>query len=89
MGFTVKTGTAVDNGLAKGDVISTQPAAGIGAGATGAATIELIPSAGPRMICVPQVSGQTLAAAQAALGAPGSHRAVVTARCRARSRPGS
>jgi serine/threonine-protein kinase len=66
MGFTVKTGAArLDNGLAKGEVMATRPAAG--AQVRGGATIELIPSAGPRMIGIPQVSGQTLANAETAL----------------------
>jgi len=65
-GFTVKTAPArMDNGMAKGDVMATVPAAA--ARVRKGATIELIPSAGPRMIAVPQVSGQPLAAAQAAL----------------------
>ena len=66
MGFTVKTGAPrPDNRLAKGEVIATQPAAG--ARVHRGATVQLIPSAGPRMIGVPQVSGQSLADAQAAL----------------------
>jgi eukaryotic-like serine/threonine-protein kinase len=66
MGFTVTTGPArMDDGLAKGYVAATVPAAS--ARVRKGSTIELIPSAGPRMISVPQVSGQTLAAAQAAL----------------------
>ena len=55
----------VDNTLAKGDVVTTVPAAA--ARVRKGSSIELIPSAGPRMISVPQVSGQALAAAQAAL----------------------
>ncbi len=66
MGFTVKAGAPrPDNRLAKGEVIATQPAAG--ARVDRGATVRLIPSAGPRMIGVPQVSGQALADAQAAL----------------------
>jgi serine/threonine-protein kinase len=65
-GFVVKTGPArLDNGMAKGEVIATLPAAA--ARVRKGATIELIPSAGPRMIPVPQVTGQPLASAQAAL----------------------
>ena len=65
-GFTVTTGAArVDNGVAKGEVAATLPAAG--ARVHRGSSIELIPSAGPRMITVPQVSGQPLAAAQATL----------------------
>jgi beta-lactam-binding protein with PASTA domain len=70
LGFTVTTGSAkVDNGMAKGDVVSTTPSAS--ARVRKGSTVELIPSAGPRMISVPQVSGQTLAAAQAALRTAG------------------
>lgn len=66
MGFTVRTGPArLDNGLAKGEVIATQPAAG--ARVSKGSTVELIPSAGPRVIGVPQVTGQPLASAQAIL----------------------
>jgi eukaryotic-like serine/threonine-protein kinase len=66
MGFTVKTGAPrLDNQLAKGEVIATQPAAG--ARVHRGSTVELIPSAGPRMIGVPQVTGQSLADAQATL----------------------
>jgi eukaryotic-like serine/threonine-protein kinase len=66
MGFTVKTGAPrLDNGLAKGEVITTQPAAGTRVHR--GSTVELIPSAGPRMIGVPQVTGQSLANAQATL----------------------
>ena len=66
MGFSVRTGAArLDNALAKGEVIATQPAAG--ARVSKGSTVELFPSAGPRLIGVPQVSGQQLAAAQAAL----------------------
>jgi serine/threonine-protein kinase len=65
-GFTVVTEPArLDNGLAKGQVISTSPAAGARVRKNG--TVEVVPSAGPRMLSVPQVSGQALAAAQAAL----------------------
>jgi eukaryotic-like serine/threonine-protein kinase len=66
MGFTVRTGPArLDNSLAKGEVMTTVPAAA--ARVRKGATVELIVSAGPRLLGVPQVSGQTLAAAQAAL----------------------
>jgi eukaryotic-like serine/threonine-protein kinase len=66
MGFKVTTGAAkVDNTVAKGDVISTTP--GGSARVRKGSTVELFPSAGPRMISVPQVSGQPLANAQAAL----------------------
>jgi eukaryotic-like serine/threonine-protein kinase len=66
MGFTVKTGAPrLDNRLAKGEVIATQPAAG--ARVHRGSTVQLIPSAGPRMIGVPQVTGQSLPDAQATL----------------------
>jgi eukaryotic-like serine/threonine-protein kinase len=66
MGFTVTTGAArLDNGMAKGDVITTVPAPGTRV--RKGATVELIMSAGPKMIGVPQVSGQSLANAEAAL----------------------
>jgi eukaryotic-like serine/threonine-protein kinase len=66
MGFTVKTGAPrLDNRLAKGEVIVTQPAAG--ARVHRGSTVQLIPSAGPRMIGVPQVTGQSLPDAQATL----------------------
>lgn len=66
MGFTVRTGAPrLDNRLAKGEVIATQPAAGTRVHR--GSTVELIPSAGPRMIGVPQVTGQSLADAQATL----------------------
>jgi eukaryotic-like serine/threonine-protein kinase len=65
-GFIVRTAPArLDNTMAKGDIMATVPA--VAARVRKGATIELIPSAGPRMIGVPQVSGQPLAAAQAAL----------------------
>jgi serine/threonine-protein kinase len=66
MGFTVTTGaTRQDNTMAKGDVITTLPAPG--ARVRKGSTVELIMSAGPKMIGVPQVSGQPLANAEAAL----------------------
>jgi serine/threonine-protein kinase len=66
MGFTVTTGTArLDNTMPKGDVITTVPAPG--SRVRKDATVELIMSAGPKLIGVPQVSGQSLANAEAAL----------------------
>jgi eukaryotic-like serine/threonine-protein kinase len=65
-GFTVTTGAArLDNRFAKGQVIRTVPANGqrVGKGSR----ITLIPSAGPHMIPVPQVTGLTLQAAQEGL----------------------
>jgi serine/threonine-protein kinase len=51
--------------VAKGNVISTQPA--IGSRVSKGATVTLIVSAGPRIISVPQVTGGTLASAEAGL----------------------
>jgi serine/threonine-protein kinase len=65
-GFTVTTGTArLDNQFAKGHVIRSVPAGGqrVGKGSR----ITLIPSAGPHRRPMPQVTGLTLPAAQAAL----------------------
>jgi serine/threonine-protein kinase len=54
-----------DNTVPKGDVIRTSPGNGARVGRGSAVT--LIVSAGPRMIGMPQVTGQALANAQAAL----------------------
>ena len=65
-GFTVTTASPrLDNQFAKGQVISSVPAGGqrVAKGSQ----IMLIPSAGPHRILVPQVTGLTLPAAQAAL----------------------
>jgi eukaryotic-like serine/threonine-protein kinase len=65
-GFTVTTGTArLDNQFAKGQVIRSVPASGqrVGKGSH----ITLVPSAGPHRRQMPQVTGLTLQAAQAAL----------------------
>jgi len=51
--------------VAKGNIISTEPA--IGSRVSKGGTVMLIVSAGPHMIAVPQVTGGTLATAQAAL----------------------
>ncbi len=65
-GFTVRMGAAVtDNNARAGTVARTTPTAG-GRVRKGAG-ITLIPSAGPRMIEVPDVSGQQLSDAQQAL----------------------
>ena len=65
-GFTVTVGKAqLDNAVNKGQVIRTVPVTGTRIGKGG--HITLIPSAGPHMIQVPQVTGLALAAAQAAL----------------------
>jgi beta-lactam-binding protein with PASTA domain/predicted Ser/Thr protein kinase len=51
--------------VAKGNVIGTNPA--VGSRVSKGGTVMLIVSAGPHMIAVPQVTGGTLATAQAAL----------------------
>ena len=63
-GFAVRTGTPViDNAVPKGDVISTSPSGR----ALKGATIILTVSAGPRMIVVPPVAGESVNAANATL----------------------
>jgi eukaryotic-like serine/threonine-protein kinase len=59
------TTTVLDNGVAKGLVIRTDPANGsrIARGAK----VGLVVSAGPHMIAMPQVTGQSLTDAQAAI----------------------
>jgi eukaryotic-like serine/threonine-protein kinase len=65
-GFTVTTGAPrLDNRFAKGQVIRSVPAGGQRVAKGG--QITLIPSAGPHRIAMPQVTGLTLPAAQAAL----------------------
>jgi beta-lactam-binding protein with PASTA domain/serine/threonine protein kinase len=65
-GFTVTTGAArLDNRFAKGRVIRSVPA--VGQRVSKGGQITLIPSAGPHRLPVPQVTGLTLQAAQAAL----------------------
>jgi eukaryotic-like serine/threonine-protein kinase len=63
-GFDTRAGAPVlDNAVPKGDVISTSPSGR----AVKGATIVLTVSAGPRMITVPPVTGQSLAGAIALL----------------------
>jgi serine/threonine-protein kinase len=63
-GFAVQTGTPViNNSMPKGDVISTSPSGR----ALKGATIILTVSAGPRMIVVPPVAGESVNAAKATL----------------------
>src|SRR5215831_1589517 len=63
-GFAVRTGTPViDNSVPKGDVVSTSPSGR----ALKGATITLTVSAGPRMIVVPPVAGESVNAAKATL----------------------
>jgi serine/threonine-protein kinase len=65
-GFTVRMGTAVtDNNARAGTVARTMPA--VGGRIRKGSAITLIPSAGPRMLKVPDVSGQQLTGAQQAL----------------------
>ena len=65
-GFTVATSTArLDNQVAKGQVIRSVPAAG--QRVSKGSHITLVPSAGPHRRPMPQVTGLTLQAAQAAL----------------------
>jgi len=65
-GLTVVTGKAqLDNFVAKGQVIRTIPAAGARIARGGRVT--LIVSAGPHMVTMPQVTGQPLANAKAAI----------------------
>jgi beta-lactam-binding protein with PASTA domain/tRNA A-37 threonylcarbamoyl transferase component Bud32 len=70
LGFQVKIGNPqVDNQVPKGEAARTVP--GSGSHALNGATITVIPSAGPRMILVPNVTGQAVANAQKALQAAG------------------
>ncbi|HWG03355.1 MAG TPA: Stk1 family PASTA domain-containing Ser/Thr kinase [Trebonia sp.] len=63
-GFSAQAGTPViDNNVTKGYVISASPSGR----AVKGATVMLTVSAGPRMISVPSVTGQSLPAAQALL----------------------
>jgi eukaryotic-like serine/threonine-protein kinase len=66
LGFTVKLGQSEhSNGIAKGDVIKTEPA--IGSSAKRGTVVTMFVSTGPVMITVPQVTGLTQAAAESAL----------------------
>ncbi|HYB89363.1 MAG TPA: PASTA domain-containing protein [Streptosporangiaceae bacterium] len=65
-GFTVTTAAAqLDNSFAKGQVIRSVPA--VGQRVSQGGHITLVPSAGPHRLPVPQVTGLSLPAAQAAL----------------------
>jgi serine/threonine-protein kinase len=65
-GLKARTGqTLIDNAVPKGHVIRTEPAAGARIARSGRVT--LIVSAGPHMIPVPQVTGQSLGDAEANL----------------------
>ena len=70
LGFKVKMGTPrADNEVPRGDISGTLPRSG--SDTLGGAIITVIPSAGPRMISVPNVTGQSVADAQRALTAAG------------------
>ena len=65
-GLSAKTGSPQFSGhVTKGDIVGTSPAIGSRVGKGG--TVLLIVSEGARMISVPQVTGQALATAEAAL----------------------
>ena len=65
-GLSAKTGSPqFSTHVAKGDIVGTSPAIGSRVGKGG--TVLLIVSEGARMISVPQVTGQALASAEAAL----------------------
>ena len=65
-GLTAKMGKPQFSArVAKGNIVGTEPA--IGSRVSKGGTVLLIASAGPHMIPVPQVTGSTLATAQAAL----------------------
>jgi len=77
LGFVVKLGPARhDNVIASGDVIATDPA--IGSSAHRGAVVILTVSTGPVMISVPQVTGLSQAAAEAALRKAGLTPGAVT-----------
>jgi eukaryotic-like serine/threonine-protein kinase len=77
LGFGVKAGPARhDKVIARGDVIATDPA--IGTSAKRGAVVTMIVSSGPVMISVPQVTGLSQAAAEAALRKAGLRPGVVT-----------
>jgi serine/threonine-protein kinase len=69
-GFTVRQAAAVNtNTVRAGSIVRTEPA--IGTKVHKGAAITLVPSAGPRTIKVPNVSGQQLADAEQALRGAG------------------
>jgi serine/threonine-protein kinase len=77
LGFSVKMGPSQhDNAVPNGDVIRTDPA--IGASASRGAAVTIIASTGPVMIAVPQVTGLSQAAAEAALRKAGLTPGAVT-----------
>jgi serine/threonine-protein kinase len=69
-GFTVRQASAVNsNSVQAGSVVRTTPA--IGTRIRKGSAITLVPSAGPRTVKVPNVSGQQLASAEGALRSAG------------------
>ncbi|MGE5291099.1 MAG: protein kinase domain-containing protein, partial [Micromonosporaceae bacterium] len=70
VGFKVKVAAAqTDNRIPKGEVARTVPR--IGSQAPNGSVITLVPSAGPQMIAVPNVTGKALADARKALQSAG------------------
>jgi serine/threonine-protein kinase len=67
LGLHVRMGKAEHYSLPKGEIIATSPAAGTKA--TGGSTVTLTVSLGPVIISMPSVTGQPLAAAEAAVTA--------------------
>ena len=65
-GFTVRQAGAINNNTVKaGSIVRTEPA--IGSRVRKHSTVTLVPSAGPKTIKVPDISGQQLADAESAL----------------------
>ena len=65
-GFTVRQASAINNNTVKaGSIVRTVPA--VGTKVRKGSAITLVPSAGPRTIKVPDISGQQLADAESAL----------------------
>jgi serine/threonine-protein kinase len=67
LGMHVRLGSSVHDPLPKGDVIATSP--GAGSKATGGSTVTLTVSLGPVLIAMPNVTGQPLDTAEAAVKA--------------------
>jgi serine/threonine-protein kinase len=76
LGFSVQIGTGKHNSMKAGDVLATEPA--MGSSAHRGSTVTIIESLGPVMITVPQVTGMTQAAAEAALRKAGLTPGAVT-----------
>ncbi len=58
LGLTVRTGQGEYSSLPRGDVITTTPASGTKV--TGGSPVTLVPSLGPRMILMPNLTGMSL-----------------------------